>query len=96
MKLSQLKKYWIVVFSNGNVAYWSIASTKRQCIENYLAGISFVGDSASYWRQAQRRGAQCLRVNITFQPVTPAQKKLNPSDATDWYADPGASGKVDL
>ena len=96
MKLSILKKYWIVAFDNGNVAYWSIAATKHQCRDNYLAGISFVGDSASYWRQAQRRGAKCIRVNITFQPVTKPLQLLNPSDATDWYADPGKSGKVDF
>lgn len=96
MKLSTLKKYWIVAFANGNVAYWSIAATKHQCRDNYLAGISFVGASASYWRQAQRRGAKCLRVNITFQQVIPPAKTLNPSEPEDWYADPGNSGKVDF
>lgn len=91
MKLSTLKKYWIVVFANGNVAHWSIAATKRQSIQNYLDGTGFYAGETS-----RRLGTKCLRVNITFQPVTPAQKKLNPSDATDWYADPGNSGKVDL
>ncbi len=91
MTLSTLKKYWIVVFSNGNVAHWSIASTKRRCIENYL-----YGTGGSDWKKDRRRGHQCIRVNITFQPVSKPPQKLNPSDTTDWYANPGNSGKVDF
>lgn len=94
MKLSTLKKYWIVAFANGNVAYWSIAATKRGSIHNFLEGITPTrSDAEQYWKKSKRRGNRCIRVNIQFDPVTPTPKKI---DTTDWYADPGASGKVDF
>jgi len=92
-----LKKYWIVQYPTGNVAHWSIASLKTDCIANYLEGIGEPGNKG-YWKHATSRGHRAVRVNIFFELVTPTKPAatLNPSNSTDWYADPGKSGKVNF
>lgn len=91
MNLIVLKNYWIVAVSSGSVAHWSIASTKRQSIENFLDGAP-----SSAWEKARRLGAKCIRMNITFQPVPPSPAKTTTPEPENWYANPGNSGNVDF
>jgi len=92
MKPATLKKFWVVRLANGAAAYWSIAPTKNRSLALFLEGSGMPGDKA-YWTRAKKRGHRLAQVNIIFEPVIPKKTSSNP---TDWYADPGKSGKVDL
>lgn len=73
--MKQLKNYWVCV-SNTGVPYTpSISYTRRQSIK------AFLQDGHMTWEDIKNAGIwRCLRVNITFEEVTPKPTiKTNPS-----------------
>ncbi len=65
------KNLWVVVFSSGTVANWTLAYTKKASIEKYLEDTHWVKDKEAYWKEQYKMGTRCIKVNITFQTVKP-------------------------
>ncbi len=66
-----LKNYWIVAdTTDGWVAAWSIAHSKKDSIEKYLEGLE-QAENAQYWKDDLKKGFRCIKVNITFQIAEP-------------------------
>lgn len=58
-----MKKCWVVVFANRNVAPWSISYLKRDSIRKFLEGTSRA------WSDCFSDGTRCIKVDISFQEI---------------------------
>ncbi len=58
--LKPLNQWWVVCYSSGNVAHWSISGTRKGCISAFLEGSNFK------WSDAPKNGWFAIKVNIKF------------------------------
>ena len=61
--IKPLKSYWIVISREGRPFYWSISTSKSDCIKNFLES------STETWKSANKYGWKAAKVNINFEPI---------------------------
>lgn len=60
-ELKQLKQWWIVFYSTGNVAHWSLSGTRKGAIE------AFIDDSNYNWpTDSKKNGWFVGKVYVDF------------------------------
>ena len=61
-KIKPLKNYWVVVSQFGRVEYYTLRTHKYLSIAYFMEGAK-----TTTWKDCQKEGWQCVRVNINFE-----------------------------